>query len=197
MTKEKPEKKEKIRCFFGIALTPDWHHALKNITAQIKTRRHGEQVQWTDLSNLHLTTRFIGEIDEELLQKIVLETKEKLAAMEGCVLRKAKLSEFPPLHPRIIAITFPLELPLAKLINALELAVNNCGIPPESRAFLPHLTLGRTRHNKLPDLSEMKVKLPKKLIVEEIVLFRSTVINDVRAYFPIVRFSLKHNSAII
>lgn len=194
VTKQGPEKKEKTRCFFGIALAPEWHKAIINITARLKKRRHGEQIHWAELSNIHLTLRFIGEIDEDVLQKIVLETKEKLSTLEHCALRKAKLSEFPPHHPRIVAITFPLDLALAKIINTLEVAVNNCGIPHENRAFLPHLTLGKTYHKKLPDLSEIEAKLPKKLMVEEIILFRSTVVATTRVYLPIMRMPLRQAS---
>lgn len=187
MTNGELENIGKIRCFIGAALSPDWQEALGTIIKQLKPRKYGDEIHWNDLGNLHLTLRFLGEIEFEVLQKLIVALKENSAVFESCAFDKAKLSLFPPARPHTVAITLSLNLALAKLKNMLEKIINAQGIPVERRPFLPHLSLGKiVTPPQFPELSGMNIALPEKLTIEEMILFRSIMVADKRAYLPIV-----------
>ena len=67
----------------------------------------------------------------------------------------------------------------------IEKALLKCDIKPESRAFLPHLTLGKTKGKCYPINKEIKV--PQfNFTASNIKLFRSDMGNEGSVYTPLV-----------
>lgn len=102
--------------------------------------------RWVGTDQLHLTLKFLGEIREPRVE----EMKEALCeAASGCSpfeVRLEGVGAFPSLRrPRVIWLGIEATLPLRALKHDIEHAYAQVGIGRESRAFHPHLTLGRTR----------------------------------------------------
>jgi RNA 2',3'-cyclic 3'-phosphodiesterase len=98
--------------------------------------------RWVPDDQIHLTLRFIGEVDGGVFQDI----REGLAGIRGCpfVIRLVGLGCFPPRkQPRILwAGIAPVE-PVALLRNRVESILVQLGLAPEGRKFAPHVTLAR------------------------------------------------------
>ncbi|HVJ89767.1 MAG TPA: RNA 2',3'-cyclic phosphodiesterase [Labilithrix sp.] len=103
--------------------------------------------RWVKRSMMHVTLRFLGHVDEELvlpLSEVVTELgKVQKRAIE---LESTSLVAFPNAK-RAHVLALHLEDPgaLAELSTAAERALATLGFIPEVRAFRPHLTLARFR----------------------------------------------------
>ncbi len=137
-----------MRLFIALPLPAEVTAALE--AAQNQLKRNRRPVKWVAPASIHLTLQFLGEQDEALVPEL-------LAALAGIQpapaalphLQLARLGAFPDLRrPQTIwlGVGGDLEL-LANLQRAVVRATGSLGIPAESRAFRPHLTLGRVRRD--------------------------------------------------
>jgi 2'-5' RNA ligase len=100
-----------------------------------------EALRWVNADSLHLTLRFIGEVDGR--------TAEDVAAALSMLHAPAfamRLSGVGQFHHRrsgtLWAGVSPRE-PVAALAAKVERALQSAGLSPETRAFTPHITLAR------------------------------------------------------
>lgn len=101
-------------------------------------------VRWVEPDNLHITLKFLGELRPERLQAVE-ETLARVA--EGTApftLNLSGFGAFPTIRrPRVIWLGVDATPELRCLKQDLEWALSDCGFDAETRAFHPHLTLGR------------------------------------------------------
>lgn len=91
---------------------------------------------------IHLTLRFIGEVDEALFRKIIAN----LAAVETepLILKIRGIDQFPPRRlPRILWLGLEKNEQLVRLRNRIEATLIRSGLDPEDRKFAPHITIAR------------------------------------------------------
>lgn len=108
--------------------------------------------RWIEREQLHLTLRFIGEVDGGVFQDIV----EELAAIRAkpFAMRLKGLGHFPPRgQPRVLWVGVEANDSLIQLRNQVEKAVVRAGIEPEHRKFAPHVTMARLRETPLGRLA--------------------------------------------
>ena len=100
--------------------------------------------RWTDLDDLHLTLRFIGEVDHSTFYDIgELLTGISLPPFE---LELKGIGQFPPRGPlRQLWAGVSSSPELDRLRRRVEQCVSEAGVPPERRRFVPHVTLARFR----------------------------------------------------
>ena len=100
--------------------------------------------RWANPDQLHLTVRFIGEVEEPVFEEI----REELGRVhvEPFDLEIHGVGHFPPRGQAkaLWAGIAPSE-PLQLLHGRVERALVRAGLPPEGRNFAPHITLGRLR----------------------------------------------------
>ena len=99
------------------------------------------ELRWVGDDNLHLTLRFIGEVERPLaddiaaaLSRVRSERFELRVAGIGMFERRAGGALWAAVEPRH---------PVAELAARLERACVAAGLEPERRAFHPHVTLAR------------------------------------------------------
>ncbi|HIJ79446.1 MAG: RNA 2',3'-cyclic phosphodiesterase [Desulfobulbaceae bacterium] len=108
--------------------------------------------RWVAPEQMHLTLRFVGEVDGALFREI----KEGLAEIESPPfnLRLSGLGFFPPRkQPRVLWAGVEPQAPVIALRNKVERAVVSLGLEPEGRKFSPHLTMARLRETPLARLT--------------------------------------------
>ncbi len=101
--------------------------------------------RWVDPDQIHLTLRFIGEVDGGLFRDI----RDVLATTEGeCFsLQLSGIGFFPPRgKPRVIWAGLQRNESLLKLRNRMESRLVDLGLEPEGRKFSPHITLARLKN---------------------------------------------------
>lgn len=126
------------RLFVAIAMPAEVADALDQLG-------HGfTDARWTDLDDLHLTLRFIGEVDHGTFYEIGEQlTGISLAPFE---LELRGIGQFPPRGPlRQLWVGVSANHALDRLRRRIERCVVNAGVAPESRKFVPHVTLARFR----------------------------------------------------
>lgn len=110
-----------------------------------------KEPRWVRAENLHVTLKFLGEVDEG-----------RLAAVQGALgqvrsealvrLEFRGLGFFPnEKHPRVFWAGMEVSPNLKMLAGDIEAAMEKLGIPREKREFSPHLTLARFEKPRFPE----------------------------------------------
>jgi 2'-5' RNA ligase len=100
--------------------------------------------RWVPREQLHLTLRFIGEVDDESFSAIRGALAEVRGAPFSMALRG--IGHFPPgRHPRVLWVGLEGYEPLIELQQRVESALVTAGIVPEERRFSPHITIARLK----------------------------------------------------
>lgn len=100
------------------------------------------ETRWTSTSQLHLTLRFIGEVDEQRFMQIK-DTLDDIHFNPFWLLIKG-LGYFPPRRkPNILWVGVAENPDLMQLQSGIEKHLVQRGISPETRKFHPHLTIAR------------------------------------------------------
>jgi 2'-5' RNA ligase len=98
---------------------------------------------WQREEQLHLTLRFIGEVERPLAEDIATALSLVRASRLEFGLQGVGFFDQHP-HGALFARAVPRE-PLARLHRKIDRALVGVGLPPDRRAFLPHITLARRR----------------------------------------------------
>ncbi|MGH7093742.1 MAG: RNA 2',3'-cyclic phosphodiesterase [Stellaceae bacterium] len=135
-----------LRLFVGIEFPPE----LKLRLSLLETRLPG--ARWADAGNLHLTLRFIGEVDEG----VAADVDEALTRLKArrFTLQLAGAGVFGHDKPRSLWVGIEREPALGALRDKIEHVLIRIGMPPEPRKFSPHVTLARLHNPALPDLRD-------------------------------------------
>ncbi|MCH7805794.1 MAG: RNA 2',3'-cyclic phosphodiesterase [Proteobacteria bacterium] len=134
------------------------------------------QVRWQREDQLHLTLRFIGDVDEEKTEEIrlILPTLE----FQPLSVRLKEVGIFGPARkPRMVWVGLENPEPVKALQEKITNTLRRVGVEPEDRKFKPHVTLARVKGNngdKLTRFLEHYATLAlDPFTVNEFALFRS------------------------
>jgi len=117
---------------------------------RLRATMHGlAGARWQSDEQLHLTLRFIGDVNRHRCDDII-------AALWGARGRKLSLGidgvgTFAGKgRPNSIWAAVPLAAELARIAKSIDRALVGVGLPPEERAFRPHITLARLGRSAMP-----------------------------------------------
>jgi 2'-5' RNA ligase len=148
-----------MRTFIAIPLPTECQTMLDRM--QQNLRRFRAEVRWVAIPSIHLTLKFLGEVDSAIINHLA-ESLESLSKSERRFeLKLQGLGCFPnPGNPRVIwcGVSGQIER-LSDLQQKVEIACGAFGFVPEDRAFRPHLTLGRVngKRNLQPITDYIKI----------------------------------------
>ena len=99
--------------------------------------------KWADPANYHLTLRFCGDIEKAQATELI----DRLAgiSMDAFEIRLTGVGAFGGNDPHAIWAGVEPSAELEALARTNERAARAVGLPPEARAFKPHVTLARLR----------------------------------------------------
>jgi 2'-5' RNA ligase len=143
---------EKIRSFIAIELPGELKQALTELQQKFKSAG-SLLVKWVDPENIHLTLKFLGDIDVDSPEKIMKALEEAANGITSFNIEVRGLGVFPNINRiQIIWVGLHGELEkLGQLQKRIETSLKPLGFPPENRPFTPHLTLARVRDYARPD----------------------------------------------
>lgn len=101
--------------------------------------------RWLPAENLHLTLRFIGEVDPRMAEDID-------AALAGIAAKPFSLSLTglgvfgDKKSARVLWAGVERSEPLVALAGKIEIALQRAGLAPETRKFAPHVTLAKLKN---------------------------------------------------
>jgi 2'-5' RNA ligase len=99
--------------------------------------------RWADPENYHITLRFIGDIDARLADEVVQSLDE--VSRPSVAISFEALTWFGGDKPRAIVAKVKPTTELSDLAADHERRFRRLGLPPETRNFMPHVTLARLR----------------------------------------------------
>lgn len=103
---------------------------------------HGaEPLRWVHADSLHLTLRFIGEVDGAAAEDVAAALSALHAP--GFTLRLAGTGQFHHRRSGVLWAGVAPKAPVTALAAKVERAVQSAGLRAETRAFHPHVTLAR------------------------------------------------------
>ena len=107
-------------------------------------------VRWVKPENIHLTLRFLGNIQPDLIPQIGRAIDQEVAHLPVFDLELDELGSFPnPGNPKIIWVGIGGDTgPLNQLHASIEKELTRFGWEPDGRRFHPHLTIGRVKDRR-------------------------------------------------
>ncbi len=134
-----------MRAFLAVELDAATRAAIAECIARF--RPEFPNISWTRPENVHLTLRFFGEVDAEFIRDYVDRLRPVASGTPPVGARVAGIGAFPNARRASIVwagITFEND-GIATLHAVAESAARELGLEPETRAFVPHVTIGRVR----------------------------------------------------
>src|SRR5262249_44553118 len=133
------------RCFVAVLLPERVRAGLAAVSAELRGQTRG--LSWVREDNLHLTLRFLGDVEPAMLPHVRTAVMTVAAAAEPFTVGLSGLGGFPARRPprvlRANAATGGGEM--VALYERPETALAARGILRESRPFPPHVPLARVR----------------------------------------------------
>ena len=165
-----------MRLFIGIKLDDI---AIKKVNNYYKYF-YSEKVKgnFTDLSNLHLTLSFLGEINSEKIDDII-----KVIDSLQSNIKSFKIVKLTRLKDMLIGEVFK-DSYLSCLHSELIEKLKQLGLKISDKDFYPHITLIRQVEG-LRDLKIIDSNIEITSNVNKITLFESTRINGILRYIPL------------
>lgn len=149
-----------------------------------------DNARWQDDAQLHLTLRYIGDVEAHLADDLA----EQLANVrfKPFELTVAGIGHFEDKAvPRAVWAALRPSEELERLQRKIEQVCQRAGLKPESRTYLPHITLARLNTSSGPIVDFMAgnsaLALPA-FTVEEFVLYESELHDDGSIYTPAVHY---------
>ncbi|WP_420265514.1 RNA 2',3'-cyclic phosphodiesterase [Candidatus Magnetominusculus dajiuhuensis] len=144
------------RTFIAIDISGAQRAAIGHTIGTLKPLR--ADVKWVRPENLHLTVKFLGDLDEGAVDKIALTLKELTAGYAPFQIELRTIGAFSSLkRPDIIWTGVTKSPELDSLAADIEEGLSLIGIKKEGRPFSPHLTIARVK--SLRDYTPLYEKL--------------------------------------
>lgn len=143
----------------------------------LSLKRGGLQgARWIDPENYHLTLRYVGDVDHRMGYEIA-DVLEKFTLNRKFQLKLTHLGTFGGNKPRALYAGVEANDELLRLQAAQERALQQMGLRPDPRKFMPHVTLARLRGTNAQEVARFMHLSPwfepLGFEVERFVLFSS------------------------
>lgn len=133
-----------LRLFVACELSDEVRNALSQVQDDLE-RAGAEQLRWVRPEGIHLTLKFLGDVEASLVDDVIEPLSEAIQPF-AVRLNASSLGSFGGRHPRVVWVGLTGQMQeLAVLANTVERALGPVGFPAERRPFSPHLTLARVR----------------------------------------------------
>lgn len=172
-----------MRTFIAIDLPDETKVQLVHVIQ--KLRRCSIHATWVQPDNLHITMKFLGDIDEALLPQIIQQLDDVARNEQSFIVALSHIGFLPPRgKPRVLCTATDQQRHLALLTRQLQRRLAPLGFPVEGR-LTPHITLARLKSDK--NLDQLKKLLATTTLncsftVTGLNLYRSTLHPDGARY---------------
>jgi 2'-5' RNA ligase len=133
----------------------------KEVDNLVQKLRPTARLRWSPAANLHITTKFIGEVPKEELAS-VKEALRSVPTSGPIRIGVRQIGWLPNMrNPRLIYLGIEAPEALSELHAATDAAMGQLGIPREKKPFRPHLTIARIP--QVATIDKLKEELDKVL----------------------------------
>jgi RNA 2',3'-cyclic 3'-phosphodiesterase len=136
----------------------------------------GAGPKWVEPTQLHVTMKFLGELDRGAESELVQMANAAAAETPPLATRLEAITTFgPPRRARVIVAALADSQGLfAELAARLEAAAVRLGVPAEERRFVPHVTVARIKrpHDPSAYLAEARLTV-SDFVCTDLTLYQS------------------------
>ncbi|MGI9952510.1 RNA 2',3'-cyclic phosphodiesterase [Moorellaceae bacterium AZ2] len=181
-----------MRLFLAITLSKELNDRLASLQDELRACR--ADVKWVERENLHLTLKFLSEVEPAKALQMVPLIRRETEGYGELLLHFKGMGVFPTWsRPRVIWVGLDPNPSLVGLHRRVEGALLSLGFAPEP--FTPHLTLGRLRSRANWTQLQQQLRLRQEEPwgiekVKEIVLMQSHLTPQGPRYNVLETFSL-------
>ena len=186
---------ETFRAFVAIDLPESLRFALGAVQQELKTAKF--RVKWVRPESIHLTLKFLGNIDVNRTDEIVNAMTLSARGRNALRLNASGLGVFPNARrPRVIWVGLGGQVDhLKSLQQTLDAHLADLGFPAETRPYKGHLTLGRVKGKIAVDrmqsaLDEFNAFESEGFEADRIILFKSELHPSGAVYTKVARVNL-------
>jgi 2'-5' RNA ligase len=179
-----------MRTFLALPVPADIVAYLREVIGRLERRTEG--VRWVKDEGIHITVKFLGEIEEPMAERMRSALTPIGALFEPFQARLGGLDAFPTRRSaRVIVVKLKEGIePGQAIFEEIEERLAGIDIERERRKLVPHLTLGRRRIPKpFPNGDPMPIE-EKEFLIEQLVLYKSTLTPGGAIYAPIWKIKL-------
>lgn len=190
-----------MRAFLGIELDTEWRGALTAVCAHVREQDGPwRKAKWVAPENLHVTLKFLGEIDTVTAKEIAAHLSRELTHVEPFVLPLDETVCAVPSQARAKMLWTTLLDPAGdatRLAGIVQRVALPYGIEADTRDFHPHITLARTRRpmridtvGKLDEIFAAHAPHEPSMSVQRATLYKSTLTRQGPIYEILARVPL-------
>ncbi len=134
-----------MRVFLALDLSEEQRKGLGNLQKKLKKDFNG--VKWVEGANMHVTLKFLGEIEENEVDAICSILENNVKSYLPFLLSLKGMGFFPKISkPRIIWVGVEEgKNYVTNIWKDIEMSLHEKGYPLADKNFTPHVTLGRIR----------------------------------------------------
>ena len=181
-----------MRTFVGIPIP-----ATDKIKELLGILESWEGVKAVEPKNIHVTLKFMGNIEEEDVKEINRLLKETLRAFSPFTLSLKGTGFFPHRgNPKVVWIGIDQGRDvLEEMFNRVNKALSSFS-PEEKKGFIPHVTVGRVKKKvKIKELVEKVESFLEEdfgsFSIRKVIFFRSKLTPEGPIYTPLREYTLK------
>jgi 2'-5' RNA ligase len=157
-----------------------------------RARSYAPDARWARVEGLHVTLKFVGEVSEELVEKM----KGALAQVKAAPfqVKFEGIGFFPNASsPQVFWAGVDGSEVLPRLASAVDAALEKFGVAREEKAYHPHLTLARASTHPLRELTPLSNTAPPQfgtMTAREFFMYQSKPQRGGSKYTKLERFGL-------
>jgi len=169
-----------LRVFLAVELSRNLCEKVAELQQELRVTL--PTINWVRPESIHLTLKFLGYVAPAMVEQLLTAIEPIRKSQTSIMLEIQDLGVFPHIRcPRILWIGCTGDLPsLLNLVSQIEGAMEPLGFPLEEKAYHPHLTLARIKHDNSKVGSVLAhlglLEQPRNLgplLIDRITLFRS------------------------
>lgn len=166
-----------IRTFVGVEVSAQVRTRAGQLMARLGTT--GAKVKWVELHNLHLTLKFLGDVDARELPQVCSAVAKAVRTLPAFEIELVGAGAFPTAaRPRTLWMGVGRGTEgLIEIHERLEQELAGLGFRREGRRYQPHLTIGRVRGEQAEAVAAIVTELASfpggVSSVDEVVVFSS------------------------
>jgi 2'-5' RNA ligase len=177
-----------LRVFIAALVPEETKLEIRKYLDEIKP--HWEGVKWESDEKLHVTLKFLGEVEGLKLEEVENCVGEAVKVYSPFDMEIARFGGFPNLRtPRVLVIGLNGNPELLRLQSEIDERLKGLGFAQDDRSFLPHITVGRVKARaKLRGSLPIPERLP--FLISEIAVMKSVLNPGCSKYSPLSLFKL-------
>ena len=137
-----------LRLFIAIEIPPEVKSQFATVLRELKAAP--VDVRWEALEKLHVTLKFLGDTNPELLPQVIQQLDRVVESVHPFAVRYSGLGCFPNARdPKILWVgAEDVQHSMIPLVESIEKTMAALGLKREAKPFHAHVTIGRVKSQR-------------------------------------------------